>query len=133
MLPSTAYPEALPSISVLRGLTQSLAMLDALLCPEFQYRYYSFDFHWDGKTQAAFMRNGSGDEWRVIFDPDDGALLVGSAHELPAGEEGEFAEQIRATVPASFRSLMEEPNSTAFVDFATFCLWRQRPTRFGKW
>jgi hypothetical protein len=34
MPPSSSHPEAMPEIPRLRLLTQSLAMLDAIICPE---------------------------------------------------------------------------------------------------
>jgi hypothetical protein len=42
-MPSTRDPSALPEVGSLRRLSQSLAMLDAILCPEWQYRYHSFN------------------------------------------------------------------------------------------
>lgn len=122
MPPSTTHPEALPDLSTLRRLTQALALLDTILCPEWEYRYYSYDARWDEDAQVAFMRNGSGDEWRVFFCPG-GALLVGTSHEHFAGSEGDFAKHIHAVVPADLRQLLEPPNSAAAAEFATFCLW----------
>jgi hypothetical protein len=70
----------LPDIPSLRRLTRALAMLDAILSPEWEYRHYSFDAHWaEGETMAS-MRNGSGDEWFALFCPA-GAVLKGLAHE----------------------------------------------------
>ncbi len=43
---STRNLAALPGIDDLRRLCQSLAMLDAILEPEWQYRYYSFNSRW---------------------------------------------------------------------------------------
>ncbi len=36
----------LPDIESLRRLSQSVAMLDAILSPEWVYRYYSFNSKW---------------------------------------------------------------------------------------
>jgi hypothetical protein len=40
--PSTRSPDDLPSIDDLIRLSKGLAMLDAILSPEWDYRYYSF-------------------------------------------------------------------------------------------
>ena len=40
---STATPEKLPGIEDLRRLTKSLAMLDAILSPDWEYRSYSYN------------------------------------------------------------------------------------------
>ncbi len=57
---------ALPDIEGLRKLTQSLAMLDAIMSPEWEYRYYSFNSKWDDGEMMASMRNGSGDEYFIL-------------------------------------------------------------------
>jgi hypothetical protein len=41
---STRDLSHLPDIDHLKSLSQSLAMLDAILCPEWEYRYYSLEF-----------------------------------------------------------------------------------------
>ncbi len=43
----------LPDIEGLRNLTQSLAMLDAIMSPEWEYRYYSFNSKWDDGEMMA--------------------------------------------------------------------------------
>ncbi len=77
-------PEPLPSIAEIRCITQSLAMLDAILCPEWEYRYYSFNSAWGPSEEMASMRNGSGDDWFLLLDAT-GAALKGFAHELADG------------------------------------------------
>ncbi len=73
---------ALPDIPVLRRLTQSLAMLDAINEPAWDDRYYSFDSQWGQDEQMASMRDGSGDEWFALFTTA-GVALKGLAHESP--------------------------------------------------
>jgi hypothetical protein len=43
---STRDLSSLPDVDGLRKLLQTLATLDAILCPEWQYRYYSFNRAW---------------------------------------------------------------------------------------
>jgi hypothetical protein len=58
-MPNQTLPAtALPSISELRRLTQSLAMLDAIICPEWNSRYYSFNCNWSAGEAMASMRKG---------------------------------------------------------------------------
>jgi hypothetical protein len=44
---STRDPSLLPDVDGLRLTLQSMAMLDAILSPEWQFRYYSFNAAWD--------------------------------------------------------------------------------------
>jgi hypothetical protein len=60
---STRNLTELPTTETLRKLTQSLAMLDAILMPEWDNRYYSFNSKWAENEQMASMRNGQGDGW----------------------------------------------------------------------
>src|SRR5262249_20272971 len=54
---------ALPAIDDLRNLCQVIATLDAILSPEWEWRYYSFNSKWSAGAMCASMRNGSGDEF----------------------------------------------------------------------
>lgn len=95
-------------------------MLDAILCPEWQYRYYSFNCGWATGAQMASMRDGCGDDWFLLFD-SVGAALKGFAHEL--AEDKSFGAKIRAQVPGEFSEFLNEPAFS--MHDATFCFWRK--------
>jgi hypothetical protein len=119
---STATPELLPEIADLRRLTQAIAALDAILCPEWDYRYYSYNSKWAPGEEMASMRDGCGDEWFLLFDAQ-GAALKGFSHESPLAADDTFPVRIQQTVPVEFASFLNEP---AFaMEYATFCLWRR--------
>ena len=122
---STLDLSKLPSIDHLKALTQSLAMLDAILSPEWEYRYYSFNANWDIDEQVASMRNGSGDELFAIFTPN-GAIIKGFAHESLMSPFVNSSPAIWFgvidSVPAEFVEYLSEP---AFSPInTTFCFWR---------
>ena len=110
----------LPSIQELRRITQSLAMLDAILSPEWDYRYYSFNSAWGPGEEMASMRNGSGDDWFLLLD-HAGAALKGFAHEL--ADSFLLSQNIQTQVPADFSSFLNEPAFS--MQHATFCYWRK--------
>jgi hypothetical protein len=110
----------LPSIPELRRVTQSLAMLDAILSPEWQDRYYSFNSAWGPGEEMASMRNGSGDDWFLLLD-HAGAAIKGFAHEL--ADVPLLSQNIQAHVPANFSSFLNEPAFS--MQHATFCYWRK--------
>lgn len=111
-------PDLLPSIQQIRRITQSLAMLDAILCPEWEYRYYSFNSQWGPGEEMASMRNGSGDDWFLLLN-SAGAALKGFAHEL-ADDPG-LPHNIQVQVPTDFASFLNEPAFS--MQYATFCYW----------
>ena len=55
-------------------------MLDAVLSPEWDSRYYSFNSHWDQETALASMRDGCGDGYFILFTPA-GLVIKGFARE----------------------------------------------------
>jgi hypothetical protein len=119
----------LPDIDGLRDLCRSLAVLDAILSPEWEYRYHSFNGDWSREEEVASMRNGSGDEYSIVFSPA-GAYVRGFAHESVmspyANEDHEPWPGVLDSVPEVFRAGVRKP---AFCDedgvpAVTVCLWR---------
>ncbi|MFJ4469177.1 hypothetical protein ACIP2X_17015 [Streptomyces sp. NPDC089424] len=118
----------LPEIAVLREHSRSMAVLEAVLSPEWENRYHSFDDQWSETESMASMRNGSGDEYSIVFSTA-GAYIRGFDHESPMSpyvEDGPWPG-VLDEVPDVFRSSVEEP---AFSDedgmpIVTACLWRE--------
>ena len=77
---STRELTSLPSIAKLNRLTKSLAVLDAIIEAEWEYRHYSFNSKWGVGQEVASMRNGQGDEWFCVFS-SVGVFLKGFDHE----------------------------------------------------
>jgi hypothetical protein len=122
---STRNLSLLPDIDGLRLTLQSMAMLDAILSPEWPYRYYSFNAAWGAHEQMGSMRNGSGDHFYALFGPA-GCWLKGFAHESPMTPYREVPERvwpgILDVVPAEFVGCLREPAFS--VEDVTFCVWR---------
>ncbi len=101
-------------------ITKSIAMLDAIMCPEWEDRYYAFDGKWGSGEQMASMRDGSGDEWKAHVT-DAGIILFGLAHESAMFRHGNPWPGILDDVPAVFDASIAEPAfDTANL---SFCLW----------
>jgi hypothetical protein len=115
---STRDLSALPSIYPLKKLTQSLAMLDAVIQRRPEGRYYSFDAHWSIDEQMASMHNGEGDDWFCVFSKH-GAFLKGLDHEskMARGWPG-----VLESVPEVFRVALTEPAFS--IQYTSFCIWR---------
>ena len=125
---STRDLSQLPSIDRLEKLAQSIAMLDAIVSPDWEYRYFSFNAAWDTslKERMASMRNGSGDEYFLIFGPH-GAILKGFDHEAPMSpwkrEAVAVWPGVLDGVPEAFASFLVEPAFS--MGDCTFCIWRE--------
>jgi hypothetical protein len=115
-------PDWLPDIPAFRKLTRALAMLDAIMSPGWEFRYYSFDSRWADRQMMASMRNGSGDHWSALLTPA-GIALHGLAHEAPNYRQDSPWPGLFDGLPSEFHSdFLHEP---AFdTANSTFCLWR---------
>jgi hypothetical protein len=116
---------ALPDISGLMKLTQSVAMLDAIIMHEWDYRCYSFNAQWSEGEQMASMRDGSGDEWFCLFNAV-GSALKGFSHESPmspwANDNKKVWPGVLDEIPPAFSDFLNEPAFS--MQDTTFCLWR---------
>jgi hypothetical protein len=126
---STRDLSELPDVDDLRRRMQSLAILNAILCREREYRYFSFDSRWGVGEQLGSMRDGQGDHYFAMFNPA-GCWLKGFAHEAPmspfASDPPRVAPGVLEGVPDEFAACLVEP---AFVlEETTFCIWR----RYGR-
>lgn len=119
-MPAADYRLILPKIDELKRRCQSLAVLDAILCPEWEYRYFSFNSSWGEDEMMASMRNGEGDDWLIYFTPQ-GAIVKGFVHRAPMAEGCPWPGVID-DVPESFTSFVKE--SAFSIEQTTFCLWR---------
>ncbi len=111
----------------LRKLMISLAVLDEIMSPEWEYRYYSFDPNWAENLEMASMRNGSGDEFFIVFSPV-GTVIKGFAHESPMSpyrnenpSELDIWPGIYDQLPGNLRHLIDDPALEPNV--VTYCIW----------
>lgn len=107
---------SLPPPATLERICKGIATLDAMLSEDWERRYYSFDASWDKKAKCrmASMRNGSGDDWFIVFTPA-GAFVKSFWHEY----KPESVDAIYAGLP---RSLAKQRREDAFMieDGVTF-------------
>lgn len=109
---------ALPTIERIKHVSQALALLDAIIMPEWQYRYFSFNCNWEGAGQEmmASMRDGSGAEYFLHFSHEGVAGKVVSGSLLPD------APRHLSAMPERFQGFKAE---TAFsTDQASLFFWR---------
>lgn len=62
--------EALPVGLAFSRRAKALAIIDAILCPEWEHRYYSFDSEWGSGQSMASARNGEGAEYFALISDD---------------------------------------------------------------
>lgn len=124
---STQNLSALPPLEELARLSQSLAVLDAALMPEWSDRYFSFNARWAKNERMASMRNGSGDGY-FLWLSQQGAVLKGFAHESAVwkhlrGRSDMVLSSLAQQLPPELEAFVHEPAFS--IEETTFCLWRQ--------
>lgn len=107
--------EEFPEISVLKRRMQSLAILDALLCPEWDLRYFSYNNDWNVDEAMGSIRNGSGDEVFALFS-NAGCFIKEYYHERPVHDDAYIL------VPLEFCEAAREPAFSP--ENITTCYWR---------
>jgi hypothetical protein len=120
----------LAGIRDVRDRSRAMAMLDAVLCREWGYRYYSFDRSWSATEELASMRDGSGNEYSIVFSAA-GACARAFDHESLMtpwrSDPPQIWPGIFDAIPEAFRAFVEDP---AFCEEdgtprATACFWRR--------
>lgn len=64
---------ALPTPEAIYKISQSLAMLDAILDPQGEFRYFTFDQYWGEQQAMAAMRDGEGSHYFILFGKNEAA------------------------------------------------------------
>ena len=108
-----------PSESEIKRKLQSLAMLDAILMPDWTLRYFSFNSKWGSNEMMGSMRDGQGGEFFFLFD------AVGAAGKIYSKETalGPNAVSSLNSIPAEFSSFLNEPAFS--LNLASCYLWQR--------
>lgn len=94
-----------------------MAVLDAILSPEWQYRYYSYNSDWSEDEEFFEMRNGEGAQLLLLF-LRNGAVINGFSVE----EDPTDKDLLLPLLPEQFHEFIYgEPVHSAGT---SFCLWQ---------
>jgi 5'-3' exonuclease len=145
---STENLNILPNPIQLQRICKSISALEAIICQEWQFRYYSYQKDWSETEECCEMRNGQGDQMLIVFS-DDGICINGFAHEskmngwksIPIEEKKSFIDKLFGTKKENKSKLVQQL-WTGIVDElpevfnrfmfgepvksigTTFCIWR---------
>lgn len=147
---STENLNLLPNPSELKKICKSISALEAIICPEWEYRYYSYQKDWSETEEFCEMRNGQGDQMLIVFSKD-GTCINGFAHEselngwknIPIEEKKTFIEKLFGSKKETKTELTQEIATgilnelpRVFNEFifgepvksigTTFCVWQTK-------
>jgi hypothetical protein len=116
----------LPEPAVVRRVSRALAVLDLVLNENPMTRYFEFDARWSATEEAALMRDGSGNEYSIVFSPD-GVFAYGFDHESPLSPYVNGMQPwpgLLDGIPEVFHAQRDENAFRDEVPRATVCFWR---------
>ncbi|MFD2942822.1 hypothetical protein [Flavobacterium notoginsengisoli] len=113
---STKDFSLLPNKNVFQNICKAISVLDAIICQEWEYRYYSYNSKWGEGEEFCEMRNGSGDLLNILFLADK-CVISGFAHEYQNNDKKEITKNL----PEIYNEfIFGEPVKSYGT---TFCLW----------
>ena len=113
---STKDYSLLPNRKALQTICKAISVLDAVICQEWQFRYYSYNNKWTDDEEFCEMRNGQGDQMLILFR-QDGCVINGFAHEFKQQDK----QKLTQNLPSIFDEfIFGEPVKSIGT---TFCLW----------
>lgn len=78
--PSTKNLSLLPNPTELKAICKAISALDAIICQEWEHRYYSYQTNWSKNEELFEIQNGQGDQLLILFSKM-GTCINGFAHE----------------------------------------------------
>ena len=145
---STENLNLLPNPNELQKICKSISALEAIISPEWEYRYYSYQRDWSETEDFCEMRNGQGDQMLMVFS-ENGTCINGFAlksemngwRNIPINEERSFVEKLFGSKKETKTKLTQivpkgilDNLPAAFNEFifgepvqsigTTFCIWQ---------
>jgi hypothetical protein len=106
----------LPNKKSLQNICKAIAVLDAIICQEWEYRYYLYNSKWAEDEEYFGMRDGAGDLMDILFLQNH-CVISGFAHEFQYNQKSDLTKNL----PEIYNQfIFDEPVAT---NGTTFCLW----------
>ena len=112
-------------IEEIKKKLKSISLIEAIVSPDWEDRYYSYNSKWGTNIEMASMRNGSGDEWFLWINNDYVAFKL-LDHESGLLDD---IDSIKNKFPPEFLQFVEEP---AFSINQSTSLWYLRNSNWNK-
>ncbi len=112
-------------IESIRKKMKILALADAIIEPEWQYRYFSYNSKWSDEEEMASLRDGCGGEWFLwLSGPFAGYKCLSPEDGLMPNLDG-----VKSHVPNGYSSFLSEP---AFSMNLATCIWYWHDSKWFK-
>ncbi len=121
---STKNLEKLVNPAKLKELCKAISVLAAIICPDWEFRYYSYQENWSKNEELFEMRDGQGNHILILFQ-EDGICINGFDVKSGINILDSSIQQIKTELidelPEQFNEFIyEEPVKSIGT---TFCIW----------
>jgi hypothetical protein len=101
-------------------------MLDVIIEPDFDLRYFSYNSKWSASEAMASFRNGSGNAYFLLSNEQGASLLAQTPHSAVGRQVHERGSPMSGTIDGLPDGFSDALNEAAFsVAETTLCLWRR--------
>lgn len=113
----------LPSRSTLQSICKAISVLDAILCAEWEYRFYSYNSAWGPDEEFCEMQDMEGQRFQILFK-EEGCVINGVHSDYENADKSALTEGL----PEVYHEFMfGEPVASYGTNF---CLWTDES---GEW
>jgi len=113
---STKEPNLLPGRKNLQTICKAISVLDAILSPEWEYRYFSYNSKWAKDEEFFELRDGEGSHMLVLFHKK-GCVINGFDPDF----QGRDKNKLTKGLPEVYKEfIFGEPVKSIGT---TFCIW----------
>ena len=98
-------------------------MLDAILMPEWEYRYFSFNANWDIRESLGSMRDGEGDDYFILFIKTQPLGVIGKVFSKNSSISNNEVASIIDRTPKHYAAFCNEPAFS--ISEMSFCFWTE--------
>ncbi len=132
--PSIINFDKLISPVKLKELCKAISVLEAIICPEWELRYYSYQQNWDKNEELCEVRNSEGDAVLILFQQNgicincfDKTCIINSL----SNDVQEISFGIKHELPEQFSEfIFGEPVKSIGT---TFCIWSVNGRNWKVW
>lgn len=121
MIISSSSTQTIPLVSQIKQVCKATSVLDAILSPEVEYRYYTYQTNYHNNQDYFETNNGHGDYLQILIGENQGAIN-GFYHEL-YDYESDFPKKqdLLIGVDQVYLSFYNSPLVSTIG--STFCIW----------
>lgn len=109
--------------SVLIRKSKSLAILDAIFCQDWEFRYFSHNSKWAPHQEMGSMRDGEGNDYFILFN-ESGAAIKGCYLDGGGSGNENLIKEVNLKIPEIYLDFKTEPAFS--ISEASFVCWFDR-------